>query len=386
MAKILGIDSSGLVCSVAVVTEEQLLGEFTLNQKKTHSQTLLPLLSSLRELLELDLDTLDAIAVAYGPGSFTGLRIGSATAKGLADALEKPIVSVPTVDAIAYNLCGCGGLVCPVMDARRDQTYTGIYEFQGDRLITLLPQCAIPVQELVERLNRQNREVFFLGDGVPVFAETFRDTLKAPYFFAPQHMNRQRAASVATLGLKLFAEGKKESAAEHKPEYLRLSQAERERIARSGEAAFRIRPAEKRDIIQLCALEKEIFPLPWSEQAFTDALSDPNATFLTAVSEETGEVCAYVGMYTAADEGEITNVATAAKYRRQGLSYRLLLELRRIASEKRLTQLVLETRKSNDAAVALYRKAGFEIISERKGFYQFPPEDAYVMMLRCGYA
>ena len=102
--KILGLDSSGIVASVAIVEDENLIAEYTVNYKKTHSQTLLPMLDELVKMTELDLDTIDAIAVAAGPGSFTGLRIGSATAKGLGLALKKPLVEIPTVDALAYNL------------------------------------------------------------------------------------------------------------------------------------------------------------------------------------------------------------------------------------------------------------------------------------------
>ena len=127
--KILGLDSSGLVASVAVVEDEELRGEYTINYKKTHSQTLLPMLDEVTKMIELDLETIDAIAVSGGPGSFTGLRIGSATAKGLGLALQKPLVHVPTVDALAYNLVGHRDMVCPLMDARRGQTYTGLYEF-----------------------------------------------------------------------------------------------------------------------------------------------------------------------------------------------------------------------------------------------------------------
>ena len=121
--KILGLDSSGLVASVAVVEDDNLLAEYTVNYKKTHSQTLLPMLDAIAGMIELDLNTLDAIAIAGGPGSFTGLRIGSATAKGLGLALKKPLIQIPTVDGLAYNLCGAGDLVCPLMDARRNQVY-----------------------------------------------------------------------------------------------------------------------------------------------------------------------------------------------------------------------------------------------------------------------
>ena len=125
--KILALDSSGLVASVAVVEEDQLLAEYTVNYKKTHSQTLLPMLDEIAKMIELNLETIDAIAVAAGPGSFTGLRIGSATAKGLGLALKKPLIPVPTVDALAYNLYDTTGVICPMMDARRKQVYTGIY-------------------------------------------------------------------------------------------------------------------------------------------------------------------------------------------------------------------------------------------------------------------
>ena len=117
--RILGIESSALVASVALVTDDILTAEYTVDFKKTHSQTLLPMIDEVARMLELDLNTIDAIAVAGGPGSFTGLRIGAATAKGLGLALEKPLIHVPTVDALAYNLWGAKELVCPIMDARR---------------------------------------------------------------------------------------------------------------------------------------------------------------------------------------------------------------------------------------------------------------------------
>ena len=135
--KILALDSSGLVASVAVVEDEKLLAEYTVNYKKTHSQTLLPMLDEIGKMIDLDLSTIDAIAVAAGPGSFTGLRIGSATAKGLGLALDKPLIAVPTVDALAYNLYGTDKLVCPIMDARRSQVYTGVYAFDDRTLQSL---------------------------------------------------------------------------------------------------------------------------------------------------------------------------------------------------------------------------------------------------------
>lgn len=227
--KILALDSSGLVASVAVVENENLLAEYTINYKKTHSQTLLPMLDEIVKMIELDLNSIDAIAVAAGPGSFTGLRIGSATAKGLGFSLEKPLVEIPTVDGLAYNLCGTDKVVCPLMDARRNQVYTGIYEFEGNQLKVLETQMAVSIDEIIEKLNILGREVIFLGDGVPVYQEKVKEGIKVPYLFAPAHMNKQRAGAVATLAVQYVSEGKTVSAAEHQPDYLRLSQAERER-------------------------------------------------------------------------------------------------------------------------------------------------------------
>lgn len=226
--KILALDSSALVASVAVVEDDNLLGEYTVNYKKTHSQTLLPMLDEVAKMIELDLSEIDVIAVSAGPGSFTGLRIGSATAKGMALALDKPIVSVPTVDAMAYNLWGAQDVICPLMDARRQQTYTGLYRFRENALLTLENQCAVGIDEIVDKINHLGEPVIFLGDGVPVFSEYIKEHITVPYTFAPAMSNRQRAASVAVLGGLLYQQGKAEPAAAHKPNYLRLSQAERE--------------------------------------------------------------------------------------------------------------------------------------------------------------
>ena len=227
--KILALDSSGLVASVAVMEDDNMLAEYTMNYKKTHSQTLLPMLDEMAKMIELDLNTVDAIAVAGGPGSFTGLRIGSATAKGLGLALKKPLISIPTVDGLAYNLCGTDKIVCPLMDARRNQVYTGIYEFEGNELKVLEPQMAVDIKEIAEKLNALGREVVFLGDGWPVYAAKLSDLLTVPYSAAAAHMSRQRAGALAALAMCYAKEGKMDTAVEHQPDYLRLSQAERER-------------------------------------------------------------------------------------------------------------------------------------------------------------
>ena len=230
--KILALDRSGIVASVAVVEDQNLLAEYTVNYKKTHSQTLLPMLDEISKMTELDLESLDAVAVAAGPGSFTGLRIGSATAKGLGLALKKPLVSIPTLEGLAYNLYDTKGLICPLMDARRNQVYTGVYRFADHRLQTVEEQRAADILEILECINQLGEPVTFLGDGVPVFRDAIGRTVKVPFSFAPAHLNKQRAAAVAALACVYMEEGRTETAAEHRPDYLRMSQAERERAER----------------------------------------------------------------------------------------------------------------------------------------------------------
>lgn len=227
--KILAIDSSSLVATVAVVQDDIMVAEYTINHKKTHSQTLLPMIDEIVKMAEINLDDIDAIAVSGGPGSFTGLRIGSATAKGLGLVWNKPLIHVPTVDAMAYNLYGTDKVICPIMDARRNQTYTGLYEFKDESFNIMMEQCAISIDELADKINELGRNVIFVGDGIPVFKEYLDEKLSVSHFYAPAHMNRQRAGAVAVLGGKYFIEGKIETAAEHGPDYLRQSQAERER-------------------------------------------------------------------------------------------------------------------------------------------------------------
>lgn len=241
--KILALDSSGMVASVALLTEQQLIGEYTINYKKTHSQTLLPMLEEVKQMTELNLDEIDAIAVAAGPGSFTGLRIGSATAKGLGLALGKPLIGVPTLEGLAYQFYGSADIICPIMDARRNQVYTGVYRFlpceENGRVTytmeTMLSQCAMDMKELIAWLNQHSDgRVMFLGDGVPVYEKQIEELLQKPYSFAPAHRNRQSAATLGVLAIEYYKKGKTESAAEHEPDYLRVSQAERERMERES--------------------------------------------------------------------------------------------------------------------------------------------------------
>lgn len=386
--KVLALDSSGLTATVAIVEDEQTVAEYTVNYKKTHSQTLLPMIDEIVGMVEADLTTIDAVAVAGGPGSFTGLRIGSATAKGLGLALNKPLVHVPTVDAMAYCVYGCEDIICPIMDARRKQVYTGIYTFVPQKaeedseemkyaFKVLRVQMAVSVEELIRRLNVYGKRVVFLGDGVPVYREMLAEGLKVPYFFAPSYMNRQRAAAVGALGIRYYEMGKFESAEEHRPEYLRVSQAERERAERERHSVPEVRRMTMEDGAAVAEMEHQLFTDAWSEKAILETLSQPNSICLMA--EKAGRAAGYVLAYTAADEAEIARIATAKELQRQGVARALLGELETVCRTKGMKKLLLDVRSGNVAARTLYEKCGFAEDGIRQRFYQDPEEDAVLM-------
>lgn len=231
--KILGIESAALVASVAILDEDITIAEYTTNFKKTHSETLLPMLDEIIKMTGIDCSELSAIAVSGGPGSFTGLRIGAACAKGLALALDLPLIHVPTLDAMALNIYSSDAIIVPIMDARRNQVYTGIYK-NDCNLEIIKESMAVAIDELFEILRdldnkKEIKKIIFLGDGVPVFREYIDKNLEIAHDFASANLNRQRASNIAMLGLKMFKEGKSLLSDDMRPEYLRKSQAERER-------------------------------------------------------------------------------------------------------------------------------------------------------------
>jgi len=225
--RILAFDSTALTASVAVTEDEKLIAEITLNNGNTHSQTLLPMAESLSRMLGITADDIDIFAVSEGPGSFTGVRIGAAIVKGLAFGRDAQCIGVSTLEALAYNLRGYAGIICPVMNARRSQVYTAIFESDGEKLTRLTEDMAIAAEELDEMLAAYEKDVRLSGDGIEVALENFTKTKPQA---VPEEETYQSGYSVAMVALAKYREGVRGSDAELAPTYLRLSQAERERL------------------------------------------------------------------------------------------------------------------------------------------------------------
>lgn len=229
-SNVLGIDSSGLVATVALVADGILIAEYTIHNKKTHSQTLLPMIADMLEMAAIDSGDLDCVAVSAGPGSFTGLRIGASTAKGLAWTLGIPIVPVSSLMGLAANITEPGAVVCPIMDARRNQAYYGIYRMTGRIPEVVCEPDVAEIQKVIDTVNEIGDPIIFLGDGVPVFEKQIHTQAGVAVRFAGAADRYQRGARIAALGSLLYEEKKYVQAGEFAPVYLRKSQAERERL------------------------------------------------------------------------------------------------------------------------------------------------------------
>lgn len=225
--KILAIESASITASCAISEDGNLLGEYTLNHKKTHSEKLMPLIESLMNELALKIQDIDIIAISEGPGSYTGLRIGAAIAKSMAFAVNIPIANVPTTKSLAGNIYDLEKLIVPVMDAKAGRIYTGIYRWDKDNLQTVKEQFPCNIDELIEILNEYKEQVIFNGDGSVNYKKIIEEKLNRKSFFAPNKFNNLNASTLASISYQMALKGELIHASDFKPQYLRLSQAER---------------------------------------------------------------------------------------------------------------------------------------------------------------
>ena len=225
--KLLMIDTSSVVATAAVIDEHSLIGEIIINHEKKHSEKLMTAVDHLLKDARLTIRDMDAFGIVQGPGSFTGLRIGMATVKGLAQALDKPVVGVSALASLAANIPYAGGIVCPILDAQRHRVYTGLFRNDPNNgQEQILPDSEMTIDALIETLSRyQDQPVIILGDA----KDKFFDELKAQLpncIAAADHLSMNRASSAAYLGMQKLLRGETETHLSIAPTYLRASYAE----------------------------------------------------------------------------------------------------------------------------------------------------------------
>ena len=222
---LLAIDTATLVSAVALAVPGKVIAEISVNNKKTHSELLMPHIKQLLEAAQVDKTTITAVAVSIGPGSFTGLRIGLATAKALAYVWQVPLIGVPTLAAQAYGCPAPQSLLCPLLDAQKGNVYQALYQWDGSQLTELQTARVIHHQDAIKQLKEQHQPVIMLGEG----AQLFRDAICQagdPLYLAPPHVVISRAANVALLGCELLHQGHTQDPMTLEPLYIRRSEAE----------------------------------------------------------------------------------------------------------------------------------------------------------------
>ena len=223
--KILGIDTSSMATSVAVIEDNKLICEYTINTKKTHSQKLMPMIENMLSISDINISEIDMIAVCEGPGSFTGLRIGIATAKAIAHVNKLPIVGINSVELLAGNMNLCDKKICSILDAQRTQVYMGQYKFENDKLVELKNVDVVEIDELIESLSNSNEDWILVGEAVYKYEDKFKE-ISNVYIAAPSH-NVSKASSLCTIATSKFKGNiNVQDCYSINPMYIRKSQAE----------------------------------------------------------------------------------------------------------------------------------------------------------------
>ncbi len=226
--KILALDSSSVAASVAILEEDKLLSEIVINYQRTHSEKLVPMIQEALTYCGLKPKDIDIFASTLGPGSFTGLRIGITTIKAMAQALDKPVVGISTLEALAYQFPYCNKLLCPIIDAQREMVYTALYRWHDQGLEELMKPQVIELKQLVGLLKDRGQGILFSGDAVALYKSLIKDEMGAAAGFPPQSWVIARAAAVAELAHIKIAAGEVQGAADLLPIYMRKSQAEKQ--------------------------------------------------------------------------------------------------------------------------------------------------------------
>lgn len=372
--RILAIDTSTAAASAALIENGNLCCEYILNDGKKHSEKLINLIDMVIKSCGLEVNDIDAFACSTGPGSFTGLRVGASAIKGIAQALNKPIIGIPTLDGLAYNLWGYRGFICPVLDAQRNMVYSSLYRFELNDLLKIKDFYAVEIDSLINELSSLNDDIVFLGDGVPVFKNKIENSLKRIYFAAAGSFY-PRASSIASLAIIKYKKGQVSKYNNIELHYIRKSQAEVEYEKKHNVS---IEIMKGIDIDEVLKVEELCFKTPWSYESFVSEIYKNNlARYIVAKLD--GRIVGYAGMWFVLDEAHITNIAVHPNFRNRGIGDKLVKETLKIANENELKRITLEVRNSNGQAIRLYEKNGFKVEGIRKGYYADTHEDALIM-------
>ena len=365
--KILSIETSNKICSVAILEDKNLIKKIELNNGLTHSETLMPLIKQILEETKLSLSNIDLLVCDIGPGSFTGIRIGIATVKAFTDSLNIPSVGISSLEGLAYNIKN-EGLICSLIDCKNNNCYYSLYELKNNTYTLLEEPKADSVENCLNYLNYKysNSVITFNGD-VSLYKELIENTSKN--FILLESTNTQfnnvkinsNNIDVYNLGIAGFNKFNKNGKDENLlPLYLKKPQAQRQ----LEEKSISIETMQTSDLDHLDISKFDDF---WNIDILKDELKSQNSEFVCAKIEN--KVVGFAGIKIVLDTADIMNIAVKEDYRRQGIATLLLNNILDICNEKNIKTINLEVNEENFSAIRLYQKFGFEENGRRKKYY-----------------
>ncbi len=355
------IDTTSLCASVSVIEDKKVIGEFTINYIRNHSLTLMPIVQSLLETLNICIKDIDNIAITVGPGSFTGQRVGASTAMALAKSIGCKLIPINTLDMLKENCNIFDGVVVSIMDARRSEVYYCVYK-NGEKLTEYDIK---PMSDVLEYCKTIEDKVCFVGDGVLIHKD---DILNNDFYIASMNNYYQTTSSI----VNMIDDAKEIEYNELDLFYIKKTEAERTYNNKN----FKIIALEEKHLLDLVEIEKDSFDDSWSKGMLEKELENPRSKYFVGVIDNV--VVGYIGSWHILDEGHIANIAIRKEYRKQGFGHRLLDHVANYYKAVEANSLTLEVAKGNDKAINLYKKFGFELEGERKNYYK-NGEDAYIM-------
>lgn len=368
--KVLGIDTSLSVATVALVDDEKILGEISVNVKNKHSETLMPIIKNLLDVTKTKPKEIEKIVCGVGPGSFTGVRIGVATAKAFAFSNNIKVIPVSTLDALACNIKYTDKKIVSIIDGKRNCVFTSSYK----NMKRESAQTFCDIEELLDSFG-SDKNIIFNGDG----AISYKNLILERNFQIAEEKDLFPSATNMIFFALENLQDEEISGKDLKPIYLRKSQAERDYFLKNIDE-IKIEIMEEKHIDEVYEIEKNTFADPWSKNSFlTEILANQSATYFVATFFD--EVIGYGGIWTVAGDGSVTNIAVREEYKKMGVGQKIVASIIKQAKEKKCDLISLEVRVSNEKAIKLYEKNGFKIVGTRKEYYNDNGEDAFVMYM-----
>ncbi|MBQ3414033.1 MAG: tRNA (adenosine(37)-N6)-threonylcarbamoyltransferase complex dimerization subunit type 1 TsaB [Clostridia bacterium] len=370
--KILSIETSSKMCGVSILENDNLIEKIELNNGLTHSESLMPVIDNIFNKANLELKDIDLIVSDIGPGSFTGIRIGVATAKAFSDSLNINCVGISSLEALAYNVKE-NGFICSIIDCKNDNCYYALYKLENGFYSCIINPKADTLDNALIDLKNITEPIFFVGDGSIIYKEKIQTSLPNSKF---ANNNNIDTYNLGLAGLNLYKSGIYNSNV--LPLYLRKPQAERQMEEKENQINIsQMTLADLESIKDILISEFDDF---WTESIFKEELKSDNSNYIVA-KNGLNKIVGFGGYKILVDNADIMNIVTKKSARNTGIGTLILKNIIELIKFQNINHIILEVNENNIPAINLYKKFGFETIAERKNYYN-GTDNAIIMELK----